>query len=136
MKLGITGSRTGLSDSALKYLTKFIEDNLDIITEAHHGDCIGVDKIFHDICTDKNIKIIIHPPDNNLNRAYCKSDFIEPEKKYLIRNHDIVNACDFILAFPAGNQEILRSGTWATIRYAEKTGKKYNIVYPNGTIKN
>jgi hypothetical protein len=42
-----------------------------------------------------------------------------PEKSYLDRNHDIVDSCSILLALPTG-QEILPSGTWATIRYARR----------------
>jgi predicted Rossmann fold nucleotide-binding protein DprA/Smf involved in DNA uptake len=41
----------------------------------------------------------------------------------LERNHLIVAACDVLNAAPLQDEEILRSGTWATIRYARKAGK-------------
>ena len=53
----MTGNRFGMSDSAKKKLIEFIENNN--ITEVHHGDCVGADKDFHDICESFNIKIII-----------------------------------------------------------------------------
>lgn len=53
-----------------------------------------------------------------------------PVKPPLKRNYDIVDACDILLAAPRTLTEELRSGTWATIRYARKTGKKYLILAP------
>jgi len=131
MKIGMTGNRNGISEQALnklKELLKSIE-----ITEAHHGDCTGADENFHQIMVSFLIKIIIHPPDKNICRAYCQGDEIRKEKSYLERNKDIVNECDALLAFPSSKTETLRSGTWSTIRYAKKTNKKTIIFYPDGT---
>jgi predicted Rossmann fold nucleotide-binding protein DprA/Smf involved in DNA uptake len=69
------------------------------------------------------IKIIIHPPTDNKLRAYCKSDNYTQPKSYLERNKDIVNSCEQLIACPLTQEEELRSGTWATIRYARKTNK-------------
>jgi len=38
-----------------------------------------------------------------------------------------------VLACPAQKREQLRSGTWATIRYARKTGVKMFVIFPDGT---
>jgi hypothetical protein len=130
MKLGMTGNRNGISDEAKKVFLDFINNNE--IKEAHHGDCLGADKDFHDIFNNKNLRIIIHPPNDNKMRAFCKSDNILQPKKFLDRNHDIVNNTDMLIAFPSTKNEILRSGTWATIRYARKQKKNILIVYPDG----
>ncbi len=56
------------------------------------------------------------------------------KKPYLARNRDIVNAADVLIAGPGGMEEIMRSGTWATVRYARKKQKPVIIVYPNGEV--
>lgn len=56
---------------------------------------------------------------------------LEP-KPYLVRNKDIVNASEGMLAAPRGPEE-LRSGTWSTIRYARKCRKKVLIMWPDGS---
>lgn len=44
-----------------------------------------------------------------------------PAKPYLERNKDIANeGIDGLIAAPSGWVEELRSGTWATVRYARK----------------
>ena len=53
-------------------------------------------------------------------------------RPYLARNRDIVDASDLMLACPAEQQEVLRSGTWATIRYALKRDKHLIVIHPNG----
>lgn len=41
----------------------------------------------------------------------------------LARNRRIVAAVDVLIAAPETDREELRSGTWATIRYARAAGK-------------
>jgi len=131
MKIGMTGNRNGISEKAIESFENFLKNTK--IDEAHHGDCIGADKMFHDLCYNKKIKIIIHPPDCDKFRSFCKSEFILSPKSYLDRNKDIVNNTDILIAFPSSETEILRSGTWSTIRYARKNNKNILIIYPNGT---
>lgn len=137
IKIGFTGTQVGMTDrqkgKVKDYITKLKLNN--IITEAHHGDCIGADHHFHDICVSKRINIYIHPPKNPSKRAFCKSNNIFPEKEYLDRNKDIVDASDILIATPKEYQEELRSGTWSTIRYARKLHKKIIIVHLNGELK-
>ena len=140
MKYGFTGTRSGLTDSQknniITLLTNDILDGKSI--EVHHGDCIGADKDFHDICntliSDYNklnkyidIKIIIHPPTQGAMRDFCKSDNVEQSLPYLQRNKKIVEASDILIACPYSKIEQLRSGTWATIRYATKQKKQVSM---------
>lgn len=53
----------------------------------------------------------------------------------LIRNRIIAERCDHLLACPAEPDEQLRSGTWATVRYARKAGKPRTLLLPNGTVR-
>lgn len=123
---GFTGTRSGLNDiqkdKIIKLLKEDIQNGKKI--EIHHGDCIGADTDFHNICKNlTNIKIIIHPPSNNTMRSFCESENICKPKSYLVRNKDIVDKSDVLIACPFNNIEQLRSGTWATIRYAKQTNK-------------
>ncbi len=52
----------------------------------------------------------------------------------MVRDKDIVNPAERMIAAPAGTTEELRSGTWATIRYARKKKVPLSIVWPDGTI--
>ena len=56
-----------------------------------------------------------------------------PELPPLVRNHKIVGAVHLLIATPKTDKEELRSGTWATIRYAKKVRLSTCIVYPDGT---
>ena len=141
MKIGFTGTQSGMSDHQKFYILKWLR-SLPSGTEmeTHSGDCIGADKDFVDIlnhCEEKGwsifFKKIGHIPKIKTKRAFCQYDEERTPKPYLERNHDIVNESDYIIATPEGNKEQLRSGTWATIRYAKKKGKNLVVIYPDGT---
>ena len=130
MKVGFTGSRKGMSQEQVDSIIKFLTDIP--ILEVHHGDCVGADEQFHDICDELNtVSIFIHPPSYDSLRAYCKPKgkgktyFAKP---YLDRNKDIVKSCDVLIACPLTDKEEFRSGTWSTIRYAKKLGKMLLIL--------
>lgn len=131
MRVGFTGSREGLTTEQEVAVT-----NLLVIRakEFHHGDCIGADTEAHVIAYKQGIKIVIHPPRNPKGRSFCVGNEYRKEKPYLDRNHDIVDDTDILIACPATAKEILRSGTWATIRYAEKQKKTIIFIYPSGRI--
>lgn len=117
-----------------EYLEYLLKDNF---LEFHHGDCVGADAEAHKIFLGK-VSIVIHPPIDTKKRVFCGGDSagngvtILKAKDYLDRNHDIVDATDFLIATPDGYKEKLRSGTWATIRYAQKQGKIVAVIWPNG----
>jgi hypothetical protein len=133
--VGFTGSRGGLTDP--QRATLYHQLKLDHVYALHHGDCIGADEAAHACAEDLADYIVIHPPDNPALRANCTTRFtheVRPAKPYLDRNHDIVDECDFLIACPGGMQEELRSGTWATVRYAQRKGKPITIIWPDGTL--
>ena len=97
------------------------------ITEFHHGDCVGADASVHELIRSQfpDIKIVIHPPVDSKNRAFCEGDVILDKMDYMKRNRDIVDSCDVLFALPPESSNF-RSGTLATIRYSEK--KKITII--------
>ena len=99
------------------------------VDEFRHGDCVGADAEAHELITGLCPTIIIHPCHISTMRAWCKAQTVLGIKAPLERNHDIVDAVDILIAAPYTNEEQLRSGTWATIRYARKQGKQV-IVLP------
>lgn len=128
--IGFTGTRNGLNEEQIKQI-KLILDKYDNIT-VRHGDCIGADTDFHNLCLEyknkKNIKIQIHPPNDPKLRKYNKADILMLEKPYLERNLDIIIGCNFLIGCPFDkNNEKIRSGTWYTIRQARKRNIKTYI---------
>jgi len=134
MILGFTGTSRGMTQKQLatvRYL--FNELQLHVL---HHGDCIGADAQAHRIAMDLQARIVIHPPDDPKKRAFCiGADEVKPTFPYLVRNHHIVDhSRDGIVAVPFRESEV-RSGTWATIRYARKAKLKIWLVWPDGTFR-
>lgn len=126
MIVGFTGTQEGLSEKQKDFLYNFFD--LMKIEEFHHGDCIGADEQAHDLFVANMDKTVtIHPPIISSKRAYCSNKgssmynniLVLPEKDYLARNHDIVDASDMLIVCPKTSKEEVRSGTWATWRYAE-----------------
>jgi len=130
MIIGFTGTRQGLTPKQVKDLKQFI-----IKSEPYkviHGDCIGADKEFNDLARESliNVEIEIWPSNINKLRAWCKGDIIHEPKDPLERNKDIVTHSDILIACPKELEEVLRSGTWSTIRYARKLCRKIIIIEP------
>lgn len=132
MKLGFTGTQSGMTEAQKAAFIEFIDDNE--IDEFHHGDCIGSDSDAHVLVLEsyRRIPIHLHPPTNPAKRAFCKGDREFAPLPYLDRNREIVGLTNVLIATPKGPEE-LRSGTWATIRYARKLGHPVVIVWPDGS---
>jgi len=132
MKIGFTGTREGMTDEQKSKVSEILKD-FDI-EEAHHGDCVGADSDFHEML-DENV-IHIHPPKNESKRAFCEGGIVYSGRPYLVRNRDIVNSSDILIATPKDMKEHFRSsGTWATIRFARHRKIPIYIVWPDGTLK-
>jgi hypothetical protein len=104
----------------------------------HHGKCRGADAEAHAISRsiDPEIKIVTHPPENTTYVAEeCVGDEERDPLPYLERNKAIVDECEVLVAAPEQNHEIVRSGTWSTVRYARKQGKPVVIILPLGATK-
>ena len=132
MKVGFTGTQKGMTAIQQLCVAELIEGS----SELHHGDCIGADDEVDQVGAALGIPKFIHPPLDNKKRAFCFRGIVGvlPSKPYLERNHDIVDESDYLVAAPSGAERI-RSGTWATIRYARKMGKRICIVMPDGKVE-
>lgn len=134
LHVGFTGPRVGVTSMQKRYirisLQKVWNDNPNSTKYFHHGDCVGGDSIAHDLAVAIGYVIVIHPPTDPKYRAF-KEGIVLPEKSYIERNHDIVDNSHFILAATSTIREQLRSGTWATIRYAKSKEKLWKIIKPH-----
>jgi len=131
MEIGFTGTQVGMTAQQKEIVYKILKSfNIKFV---HIGDCIGSDNDFYEIAFQLNIKTIGHIPNIDTKRVFRKYDEERIPKPYLQRNWDIVNESDLLIATPKELEEQLRSGTWATIRNARKTGLASIIIFPNGT---
>ena len=138
-RIGFTGTQTGMTKKQrLKLvitLRRFSKGVKATGFEFHHGDCVGADEQAHTIAKLEGGYIITHPPKDPKKRAFCKgADEVRPRKDYLPRNRDIVNeGKDLLLAAPKEKSEPdsqRAGGTWYTIRYGRKVGRKVIILKP------
>src|SRR6266446_5381502 len=132
MKIGFTGTQKGMTDYQKNELRISLTSCKVIAlnrAEFHHGDCIGSDVEACQIALGHGFFIVVHPPTNESKRAFVEHDVMLPAKDYIARNHDIIDDTDILYACPDGPEK-LRSGTWATIRYALKRKKKVVIFHP------
>jgi hypothetical protein len=107
--------------------------------ELHHGDCVGADKEAHDYFVNRfpfDVTTHAHPGiecEAEGMRAFCAADVIHEPMKNLERD-DVVAAQDVLIALPRTKGEILRSGTWATVRYAARRQRPIYVIRPDGII--
>lgn len=130
MIIGFTGTSRGMTPLQLALLEGVIARLCPTVW--HHGDCVGADAQAHDLVRQREPKcrIEIHPPTIDEKRAYCEGDHEWPQLPYLKRNLRIATLCEELVAAPLTRTEELRSGTWATVRYARKMGKRVHMVWP------
>jgi hypothetical protein len=140
MNVGFTGTQKGWTKEQKDSFYRIIDKHDFLIkpkywTSFHHGDCIGADWQAHFLIDLMKVPIVIHPPIKEDKRAFCQHyTEIRKQKEYLARNKDIVNETDVLIATPKEDKEIVRSGTWSTVRYARKKGKRIIIIYPDGMV--
>ena len=126
--LGFTGTQEGMThDQRMIFVDAILYFNP---VQFRHGDCVGADKEAHDIVRAMlpDCNIVVHPPIKGDKRAFCNADIVLATREYLDRNRDIVDCCDILIAAPKSAKEELRSGTWATVRYAKKSCKPVKLI--------
>lgn len=145
MKVGFTGTQYGMTVEQATAVARLLQD----ATVLHHGVCIGADEEAHFIAQAQDLGVVLHPPKNKSKMStrilnplnYCpvlgagQVLNIYSPREYIERDHDIVDATEKIIAAPQKKAEVLRSGTWATMRYARKTGKPVYIAHFDGSVE-
>jgi hypothetical protein len=133
LKVGFTGTRRGMTAKQKERFDDILSELRP--TEFHHGCCRGADIDAHYRAAHWVEKIVGHPPvDMSFATLPDGIDELRSHLPYLIRNHNIVDETQILIATPAETEPVLRSGTWATIRYAKKAKKKTYIIYPDGHV--
>lgn len=130
MIAGFTGTSQGMSlQQCLELRDQF---EINDVRELHIGDCIGGDHQAYTIAVYMGMRVVGHPPDKRRKRAFLKYDHLHDEFPYLVRNHNIVDwvksKSGIMFIGPLTNHEEVRSGTWATKRYAKKVGCHIHIL--------
>lgn len=102
------------------------------------GDCVGVDEV---AACHWVARLGGHrwawpgAPLGHPLRANCVADIIEPTRPPLARNRCMVERVGLVVAVPAQEGEVLRSGTWATVRHARRRGRPRILIGPDGSVR-
>lgn len=135
MIMSFTGSQRGMSGAQARSFTTLVQE---LRPKAFRmGDCIGADATAHGIirAVVPTCFTVAHPPDDDSRRAWCVTDLTEEPKPYLERDDDLARGGDLLAATPAEFEEVLRSGTWATIRRALTAGTPVTVIWRCGCIQ-
>ncbi len=131
--VGFTGTREGLTPAQHAALIAWFEVRPPGVL--HHGDCVGADAGAHETALRRGWRVEVHPGMGvmNLRAITTGHDRLHAARPNLDRNTDIVAAATELLACPNG-PEILRSGTWSTVRKARVRGLPRTIIWPDGSV--
>ncbi len=139
---GFTGTQVGCKAPQVERLRRVVRALASLAEGSftfHHGDCIGGDETLHGVVRELGHRIELHPPLNWSKRAWCTlrdGEVAHEPDEYIPRNHAIVDATSLLVATPREESgEELRSGTWATVRYARRLKRLIVIVRPSGLIE-
>lgn len=141
--VAFTGTRAGMTTAQQVSVGRM----LDMLGEKHgkrvrgvHGDCVGADAAFDALCAQRGFDRWTFPSNIERYRAHCeKRGAIERglPADPLRRNVKIVAAARLLIVASKSDAEELRSGTWATVRWARKFYRmkgqgKVVVVWPSG----
>lgn len=131
MIIGFSGSRHGMSQRQREFVWDFLV-KLKYVQFVIHGDCIGADEIFHEMCETLRHRIEIYPSNNDKRRAWKIPTIgvIHDPMHPIQRNRIIVQQSTLILATPHTTVPVSGSGTWRTIGFGEEEHKKMIVVLP------
>ncbi len=131
MIIGFSGSRSGMSKYQRDNIWDFLAHQ-KFVQAALHGDCIGSDEIFHEMCETLRFRIEIYPPTESTRRAWKIPTIgvIHEPETFLDRNRQIAEHCTVLLATPHTIEPVTHSGTWHTINCARGFDKTMMIVLP------
>lgn len=139
INISFTGSRKGMTNrqkDTLEFILKHLTYHHPSDLNFHHGGAVGADEEAHDIALQMpNLICCVYPAGEERynywrnEKAGYKIVFYWKEDP-LDRNEDIVRAGNILFAAPRERAEVLRSGTWSTIRLCKKKKKRCIILDP------
>lgn len=146
LRIAFTGTQDGMAPTQREAVAGLMERLMDETSgwvSFGHGDCVGADAEFHALAVllmaDRaRIGIEAFPCTITHKRAFSPASqlaIIHPPKDPMSRNTDIANWTDILIAAPKEPEgEVIRSGTWSTVRRGRKAGRRIYIVRPSGAI--
>lgn len=138
MIMGFTGNRKGMTLNQRETFQRLVQA---VAPEGfHHGACVGSDEqavvlVRYFIPKDR---VVAHPASAGYmtsSEAIRLSGVIRDPEPYLDRNKSIVRDSWVLVATPEQPAEIMRSGTWATVRYGRAARHPVFVIAPDGRIE-
>lgn len=137
LSIGFTGTRHGMTSGQWHAVRDLVfELSAGHVFTSHHGDCVGADEQFNEICGSfcARALVTVHPgPVGDLS-AGCVGVERRAPAAHMRRNRNIVNEATVVIAAPLEMTRRERGGTWATIGMARKAGKPLAIAWPDGSL--
>ena len=146
MKIGFTGTRNGTTTQQMMQVNALLDAlawahrhgpvSSARSMEFHHGGAVDADRKAAKLARHIGYEVHWHPcpgvalSDVMQDDPDAVNDIWHEVFPPLTRNRDIVDVSGVLIAVPKKREEELRSGTWATIRYARKVGRLTMMVWP------
>jgi hypothetical protein len=138
MIVAMTGTQQGITYQQHWSFCKFLAlyPDIDEVEAFLNGDCIGADLAVTNLVATfwPHVQIWKYPGDIPSKRAGGFSHVTMDPSDCLSRNREMVERSGLLVAFPGEFHEVLRSGTWATIRHARRRGIPTVFFWPDGKI--
>ena len=140
--LAVTGTRFGATEAQHAQLEHVVKQlaawarQQGLVPAGQHGDCVGVDAQFDALCQAEGMTTACWPclaaPEL---RAGTGAEPLGEPVRPMQRNRELAKACDVMLACPPNFERIKKgSGTWATIGFARREGKRTIVIFPDGSV--
>jgi hypothetical protein len=133
---GFTGTRSGMSVAQHGWCKRLLTQGKPSVFR--HGGAYGADTQVHAIHRDQRVpgRVIVYPADAKRHALFINQQNVQVNdiREPLTRNLDIVGSSAFIIGTPHTQHEIIRSGTWHTIRAALRAEKPTLVLWPNGQM--
>lgn len=139
-RIGFTGTSQPVPEAQREALRRLLQDFEAARgggeVEFHHGGCIGADQEAHYLAVALGWRVEVHPgPNAPFQGSWEGSVVVHTPYPNLDRNRHIVQLTEHLVACPRGFREELRSGTWATVRYARSLQRPVTLVWPDGRVE-
>lgn len=146
MVIGITGTKQGLTTPQKNVLREILAkaNKGKKGCELHHCDGAGADTEVHEMAVSEGLvgSIVIYPPTNTGLRAFsdtinCPAGInipvtVKPEKDYIERNKEFIEAIQLLVVLPKASDEQAQSKTWIMFKSAKRANKKIILILPDG----
>lgn len=138
IRIGFTGSQGGMTpeqkDRLRGFLTYAMATCGDV--EFNHGNCIGSDTEASWIAYEVGCDVHAYPCDiiSKWGNAYYGTIWDAHDPPPPMERNETLASFDLLVGAPEQNEEIRRSGTWATVRRARKRATPVYILWPDGSV--